>query len=154
MSTALNNKYQELISTATLSGVANLDVQEKDGVLYIEGEAPNGGVKDLLWSVYDKLDPNFLSGDVVMNVNVNPGAPVTHAKVTTEKSNLNIRKGPGTDQPVVGKAAHHEIVTVVSQTSDQWWLVRTKDGEEGYSYSQYLTPVSDPAAAPESKPAS
>ena len=154
MSTALNNKYQELISTATLSGVANLDVQEKDGVLYIEGEAPNGAVKDLLWSVYDKLDPNFLSGDVVMNVNVNPGAPVTHAKVTTERSNLNIRKGPGTDQPIVGKAAHHEIVTVVSQTSDQWWLVRTKDGEEGYSYSQYLTPVADPASAPETNPAS
>ena len=61
-------------------------------------------------------------------------------KVTTEKSNLNIRKGPGTDQPIVGKAAHHEVVTLVSRTNDQWWLVRTNDGEEGYAFAEYLTP--------------
>ncbi|MCC6693135.1 MAG: SH3 domain-containing protein, partial [Chitinophagaceae bacterium] len=58
----------------------------------------------------------------------------------TEKSNLNIRKGPGTDQPIVGKAAHGEIITLISQASEQWWLVRTDDGEEGYAYAQYLTP--------------
>ncbi len=137
----LKDKYQELVTTATDSGVTNLQIREQEGVLYIDGEAPSGAVKDKLWNVYDKLDPNFLSGDVVMNVNVSSSAPVTKAKVTTERSNLNIRKGPGTDQPVVGKAAHHEIVTVVSQTSDMWWLVRTDDGEEGYSYAQYLTPV-------------
>jgi uncharacterized protein YgiM (DUF1202 family) len=56
----------------------------------------------------------------------------------TESSNLNIRKGPGTDQPIVGKAANGETVTVVNQSNDQWWLVRTKDGEEGYAYAQYL----------------
>lgn len=144
MSALLKDKYGELISTATLSGVSNLQVREQDGVLYIDGEAPNGMVKDMLWNVYDKLDPNFKSGDVVMNVNVAQAAPVTNARVTTEKSNLNIRKGPGTDQPIVGKAAHDEIVTVVSQTSPQWWLVRTKDGEEGYCYAQYLTPESQP----------
>jgi uncharacterized protein YgiM (DUF1202 family) len=134
------NKYQELINAATISGVANLQVREQEGVLYIDGEAPTGAVKDMLWSTYDKIDPNFLSGDLVMNVNVAQTAPVTQAKVTTERSNLNIRKGPGTDQPIVGKAGHHEIVTVVSQTSDQWWLIRTKDNEEGYAYAQYLTP--------------
>jgi uncharacterized protein YgiM (DUF1202 family) len=75
-----------------------------------------------------------------MNVNVAATAPGSKVKVTTESTNLNIRKGPGTDQPVVGKAAHNEIVTLVSRTNDQWWLVRTKDGEEGYAYAQYLTP--------------
>ena len=140
MSMSITDKYQELTTAATISGVANLQVREQEGVLYIDGEAPTGAVKDMLWGVYDKLDPNYLSGDLVMNVNVAASAPVTQAKVTTEKSNLNIRKGPGTDQPIVGKAAHHEIVTVVSQTSEQWWLIRTADGEEGYSYAQYLTP--------------
>ncbi len=139
-SISLQDKYQELTTAATISGVANLQVREQEGVLYIDGEAPTGAVKDMLWGVYDKLDPNYLSGDLVMNVNVAASAPVTQAKVTTEKSNLNIRKGPGTDQPIVGKAVHHEIVTVVSQTSEQWWLIRTADGEEGYSYAQYLTP--------------
>ena len=136
----VQNKYQELINAATVSGVSNFSVREQDGVLYLDGEAPTGAVKDMLWGVYDKIDPNFLSGDLVMNINVTATAPVTTAKVTTERSNLNIRKGPGTDQPIVGKAAHHEIVTVVSQTSEQWWLIRTKDNEEGYAYAQYLTP--------------
>ena len=140
-SQSLQDKYKELTLAAQISGVADLQVREQEGVLYIDGVAPSGEVKDMLWNVYDKLDPNFLSGDLVMNVNVVATAPVTKAKVTTERSNLNIRKGPGTDQPIVGKAAHHEIVTLVSQSNDQWWLIRTKDNEEGYAYAQYLTPV-------------
>ncbi len=134
------NKYQGLINAATVAGVANLQVREEEGVLFIDGEAPSGAVKDMLWSEYDKIDPNFLSGDLVMNINVASAVPVTSAKVTTESSNLNIRKGPGTDQAIVGKAAHDEIVTILSQSNDQWWLIRTKDGEEGYAYAQYLTP--------------
>ena len=73
-----------------------------------------------------------------MNVNVSIDAAVTHAKVITKSSNLNIRKGPGTDQPIVGKAAHDEIITLVNRSNALWWLVRTKDGEEGYCYAQYL----------------
>lgn len=137
---ALQDKYKELTDAAASSGVSNLKVREQDGVLYIDGVAPTGSVKDQLWSIYNKIDPDFLAGDVVMNVNVSPATPGSKAKVTTEKSNLNIRKGPGTDQPIIGKAAHHEIVTLVSRTNDQWWLVRTDKGEEGYAYAQYLTP--------------
>ena len=137
---ALQAKYKELTDAAAASGVLNLQVREQEGVLYIDGIAPNGKVKDQLWAIYDKIDPNFLAGDVVMNVKVSDAVPGSKAKVTTEKSNLNIRKGPGTDQPIVGKAAHHDLVTLVSKTNDQWWLVRTKNGEEGYAYAQYLTP--------------
>ena len=136
---ALQDKYKQLVDSATASGVANLQVREQDGVLYIDGEAPSGSVKDQLWDIYGKIDPNFLAGDVVMNVNVATAVAGAKAKVTTETSNLNIRKGPGTDQPIVGKAAHNEIVTLVSKANDQWWLVRTDDGEEGYAYAQYLT---------------
>jgi uncharacterized protein YgiM (DUF1202 family) len=135
---ALQDKYRELINAAQSSGVANLQVREQEGVLYIDGDAPNGSTKDALWSIYDRLDPNFLTGDVVMNVNVSGAIDGARLKVVTEKGNLNIRKGPGTDQAIVGKAAHHEIVTLVSKSSDQWWLVRTKDGEEGYAFAQYL----------------
>ena len=95
-----------------------------------------------MWNEYAKLDPDFRTGDVVMNINVSSMVPGAKAVVTTEKSNLNIRKGPGTDQPIVGKAAHEEIVTLVSKTNDQWWLVRTAKGEEGYAYAQYLSPQS------------
>jgi hypothetical protein len=43
-----------------------------------------------------------------------------------------------TEAAVVGKAAKGEIVTLVEQTSGEWWKVSTKDGEEGYAYSRYL----------------
>lgn len=139
----LQAKYKELIDAASVSGVSDLQIREQDNVLYIDGTAPTGAVKDQLWAVYDKIDPNFVSGDLVLNVNVDVAATVTKVKVITESSNLNIRKGPGTDQPIVGKAAHHEIITLVSQTNDQWWMVRTADGEEGYSYARYLEPVTE-----------
>jgi hypothetical protein len=136
--TGLQTKYSQLINSAKTSGVTNLQVREQDGVLYIDGQAPNGQVKDSLWNTYNSIDPDFRSGDVIMNINVSANAAGSTARVATESSNLNIRKGPGTDQPIVGKAAHNSTVTVVSQTSDQWWLVRTKNGEEGYAYAQYL----------------
>lgn len=138
---SLQEKYQQLLNSAKSEGVNNLQVREQEGVLYIDGEAPSGKVKDQLWDIYGQIDPNFLSGDVVMNINVATAVAGAKVKVVTEKSNLNIRKGPGTDQPIVGKAAHHEIITLVNKSNEQWWLVRTDDGEEGYAYAQYLQPV-------------
>ena len=138
---ALQDKYKPLIDAATASGVTNLQVKEQDGVLYVNGNAPSGAVKDKLWNEYDKIDPNFTTGDLVLDVDVSGAVDGGKLKVITERSNLNIRKGSGTDQPIVGKAAHNEIVTLVSKTSDQWWLIRSVDGEEGYAYAQYLEPV-------------
>ena len=136
---ALQDKYQELINAAKTSGVNNLQVREQDNVLYIDGEAPTGEVKDNLWNIYNKIDPDFRAGDLIMNINVSAMAPGASAKVSTDSSNLNVRKGPGTDQPIVGKAAHGSTVTLVSKTNDQWWLIRTENGEEGYAYAQYLS---------------
>ena len=135
---ALQDKYKALTDAATAAGITDLAVREQDGILYIDGTAADGATKDHLWEVYNEIDPNFTSGDLILNVNVAIDAAVTHAKVITQSSNLNIRKGPGTDQPIVGKAAHDEIITLVNRSNDLWWLVRTKDGEEGYCYAQYL----------------
>lgn len=137
---SLQDKYKELIDTAGTVGTTNLQVREQDNILYIDGEVPDGAAKDQLWNVYNKLDPDFKAGDVVMNVNVSPASPGTKATVSTDSSNLNIRKGPGTDQPIVGKAAHNSTVELISKTNDQWWLVRTENGVEGYAYAQYLSP--------------
>lgn len=136
---ALQDKYKQLIDTAIAGGILDLQVREQDNVLYIDGTAASGAIKDQLWDIYNSIDPNFTSGDLILNVNVAIDVTVTQVKVVTEHSNLNIRKGPGTDQPIVGKAAHGEIITLVNRSNEQWWLVRTKDGEEGYSYAQYLS---------------
>ena len=137
---ALQEKYKELIDTAKNAGIKNLQVSEQNNVLHISGDAPDAQTKDNLWNIYNKIDPDFRAGDLVLDVNANVAAGAK-AKVVTETSNLTIRKGPGTDQPIVGKAAHHEIVTVINKTNDQWSLIKTDKGAEGYVYSQYLAPV-------------
>ncbi len=132
---SLQEKYKQLIDAATTSG---MNVREQDNVLYINGEATNGATKDNLWNIYGQIDPDFRASDVVLDVNVNDTMAGSKVKVNTDKTNLNIRKGPGTDQPIVGKAAKDEMVTLISKTNDQWCLVRTDAGEEGYAYAEYL----------------
>ncbi len=137
---ALQDKYAELIQSATTLGVANLATAEKDGVLHISGTAKSTADYDSLWATYAKLDPNMASGDLMMNVDVKAdvGAKL---KVTTDNSNLNIRSTPTTDGEIVGKAAHESVITLVEKTNDSWWKVSTDAGVEGYAYSQYLSPI-------------
>ena len=133
----LQDKYKLLIDTANQSGITGLQVREQDNVLYIDGNAPSAIVKDKLWEVYNQIDPDYKSGDVVMNVNATT-ATGTKATVVTDSTNLNIRKGPGTDQSIIGKAAHGATVTILSTPNEQWSLITTDKGEEGYVYTQYL----------------
>lgn len=135
----LQDKYAELISAANTSGATNLAVRAQDNVLYIDGVVPTGEAKDALWNIYEKIDPDFRSGDLILNLDVSPAAPSSRFKVTTQSSNLNIRKGPGTDQPIIGKAPHHSEVTMLSKYNDEWALVRSAAGEEGYCSLKYLT---------------
>ena len=137
---ALQVKYSELLSTANTLGVSNLAIAEKDGVLHISGTAKSTADYDSLWALYDKIDPNMASGDLMMNLDIKADAGA-QLKVTTDKTNLNIRSTPSTEGAIVGKAAHHEIVTLVEKTDDSWWKIKTKDGDEGYAYAQYLSPM-------------
>ncbi len=137
---ALQDKYAELLQAANTMGVANLAVAEKDGVLHVSGTAKSTADYDALWALYDKIDPNMASGDLMMNIDIKADAGA-QLKVTTDSTNLNIRSTPSTDGAIVGKAAHDEVVTLVEKTDDSWWKVRTADGEEGYAYAQYLSPM-------------
>ena len=67
---ALRAKYQQLIDAANKSGVTNLEVREQNNVLYIDGHAPSEEVKKSLWDLYNKIDPDYRAGDLVLNVNV------------------------------------------------------------------------------------
>lgn len=114
---AVQTKYQELIQAANTAGIKGLNITEQGNVLHIESEVPGTATKDKLWDIYGKTDLNFRGGDIVMDLTV-VIAPGGKAKVITEKTNLNIRKGPNTDDPIVGKAAHDEIVTVLNKAND------------------------------------
>jgi uncharacterized protein YgiM (DUF1202 family) len=137
---ALQDKYAELIQSANALGVSGLSVAEQGGVLHIAGTAKSTANYDALWALYDKIDPGMNSGDMVLNLDIKADAGA-QLKVTTDSTNLNIRSTPSTDGAIVGKAAHDEVVTLVEKTDDSWWKVRTADGEEGYAYAQYLSPL-------------
>ena len=135
---ALMDKYATLISLAKQHGVS---VVEEKGVLRIKGDVPSGDIKDRMWELYDQIDPNYKSNEVMLNVEVK-SVEGDKVKVVTQSGNLNIRKGPGTEENLVGKASHGEVLTLLRKENAQWWYVRTKEGVEGYCYAQYLEPIS------------
>ena len=137
---ALQDKYAELLQTANTLGVSDLAVAEKDGTLHVSGTAKSTADYDALWALYNKIDPNMASGDLMMNIDIKADAGA-QLKVTTDSTNLNIRSTPTTEGDIVGKAAHGETVTLVEKTDDSWWKIKTADGEEGYAYAQYLSPL-------------
>ncbi|MCO4292154.1 LysM peptidoglycan-binding domain-containing protein [Solitalea sp. MAHUQ-68] len=93
---ALQDKYQELISFARANGVNDLSVQEQNNVLYLTGTAPGDAIKQQIWAVYEKIDPEMRSADLVLNISVAPGASTTYtvqpgdslSKIATKYSGL------------------------------------------------------------------
>ena len=70
----LMEKYQSLIDMANQLGVSGLDVREDDGVLKVDGVAGTAEAKQQLWDEYGRLDPDFRSGEVVMNISAPEGS--------------------------------------------------------------------------------
>ena len=70
---AVTDKYQSLIDLANQNGVSNLQIAEQDDVQYITGSTNNGDVKQQLWDEYSRLDPEYRSGDLVLNIEVEGG---------------------------------------------------------------------------------
>ena len=134
----LQDKYAGVIAAAQSAGVNNLQISEQEGILYVSGHAINTAAKDAVWNALGAIDSSYSASDINVDVQVAGlavGSPLT---VATEDSNLNIRQEPSTDASIVGKAAKGESVTLVEQTNDDWWKVKTADGEEGYAYARYL----------------
>jgi nucleoid-associated protein YgaU len=85
---ALQDKYRELVTAAQSAGVSNLQVREQDKVLYIDGVAPSEEIKQKLWDIYGKIDPDYRSADLVMNVKVVQGTGGTKEYVVVSGDNL------------------------------------------------------------------
>lgn len=134
----LQNKYASVISAAQTAGIRNLQITEQEGILYISGDASSSAAKDAVWNALGAIDTTYTASDINLNVQITGLSTGTSLRVETENSNLNIRQEPSTEAAVTGKVAKGESVTLVEQTSDDWWKVRTTDGKEGYAYSRYL----------------
>ena len=65
---SLQEKYQPLIDMANQSGISGLNVSEGDGFIKIEGSASSAEAKQQLMDEWERLDPGYRSGDLVMDV--------------------------------------------------------------------------------------
>lgn len=99
---SLQDKYKELIGTASTLGVSDLKVREEDNVLYIDGNSNTEADKEKLWDIYGKIDPDFRSADVVMNI-VALEAPISYTVVGGD-SLSKIGKAHGVSWQVIYEA--------------------------------------------------
>ena len=82
---SLHSKYKQLIDAANTSGVSNLQVRQQGNVLYIDGTAPSEQVKDQLWDIYNRIDPDYRAGDLVLDIKATDTGSTGMQEYTVEK---------------------------------------------------------------------
>lgn len=70
---SVQEKYQTLLDLANQNGTT-YELSEGDGVLHIDGTAPSEEAKKQLWDEYERLDPEFRGGDLILNISAGGGA--------------------------------------------------------------------------------
>jgi uncharacterized protein YgiM (DUF1202 family) len=130
--------YGDILKQSGIN-ITNLWVQDVSGTLTIAGTVPDAQTAEKAVSAL-KAQPgvvdvfNLLEMEDLTSKNIK-------MKVITKSSNLNIRKGPGTDYEIIGKAAHESNVQLIKRMYNDWYFVRTEDGVEGFSSANYLQGV-------------
>jgi nucleoid-associated protein YgaU len=69
---SVQEKYASLLELANSTGTS-YELAEGDGVLHITGTAPSEDVKAQLWAEYERLDPEYRSGDLILNISTGSG---------------------------------------------------------------------------------
>lgn len=64
---SVQEKYQSLLELANSNGTT-YELSEGDGVLHVNGTAPSDEAKQQLWAEYERLDPDFRSSDLILNI--------------------------------------------------------------------------------------
>lgn len=90
----LKDKYSELIQYAQVSNVENLSVSEQNEVLYISGSALRE-VKEKIWDLYNKIDPDMRAGDLVLKIEELPGQEEIYEIKSGDNLSKIAKKYPG-----------------------------------------------------------
>ncbi len=69
---SVQEKYQSLLELANSNGTS-YELSEGDGVLHVTGTAPSDEAKQQLWAEYERLDPDFQSSDLILNISTGSG---------------------------------------------------------------------------------
>lgn len=86
---SVQEKYVTLLELANQNGTT-YELSEADGVLNINGTAPHAEAKQQLWDEYNRIDPDYRAGDLILNISVagTEGGPHTY----TVQSGDNLSK--------------------------------------------------------------
>lgn len=71
---SVQEKYQSLLELANAHGVTYELTEGDGGSLVITGTAPSAEAKQALWDEYERLDPEFRSGDLILNIGLGDAA--------------------------------------------------------------------------------
>ena len=66
-------KYQSLLELANQNGTTYELSEGQNGALVVTGTAPSEDAKKQLWDEYERLDPEFRSNDLILNLSVGEG---------------------------------------------------------------------------------
>jgi nucleoid-associated protein YgaU len=64
---SIQEKYQTLLELANQNGTT-YELSEGDGVLHVTGTAPDEDAKNALWAEYERIDPEFRGGDLILDI--------------------------------------------------------------------------------------
>lgn len=127
--------YDNVLLAAGIT-VHNLACSLENGVLSVSGTVTDGSIADAAINAL-KTAPgvssviNYLEVEDLTSQNI-------FMKVVTKSSNLNIRKGPGKDFDIIGKAAHDSKVQLIKKMYNGWFYIKSDAGVEGFCSTDYL----------------
>ena len=91
---SVQEKYQSLLELANTNGTT-YELSEGDGVLHVTGTAPDDTAKAALWAEYERLDPDFQSSDLILNISTGSGDAGGGANTYTVASGDSLSKIAG-----------------------------------------------------------
>lgn len=130
--------YNAILSAAGIR-IPDLGCSMDKGVLSITGTVPDGPTADLAVAALKKVPgvkdvKNYLQVEDLTSKNI-------MMKVVTKSSNLNIRKGPGTNYEIIGKAAHASTVQLIKKMYNGWYYIKSANGVYGFCSTDYLAQI-------------
>lgn len=88
---SVQEKYQSLLELANSNGTT-YELSEANGVLHITGNAPSAEAKQALWDEYARIDPDYQSSDLILNISTGGDAAGGGANTYTVVSGDSLSK--------------------------------------------------------------
>ena len=85
---SVQEKYQSLLELSNQNGTSYELSEGENGTLIITGTAPNAEAKQQLWDEYNRIDPDFKSGDLILNITTAESSQSVHTYTVEPGDNL------------------------------------------------------------------